>query len=181
MWIKNFFNELNAWRIVRREYRNNRLLFESIGLKKDWGGRLYKVINRDPEIVLGSDEDEVYLRKELSEVSSVLIKCNIYDILAYELKPLEEVTKIDDTHEEYEHGYLITLTPAWNLDRQYVTFRSVIFVILFFTALIGGLIYSVGSILYAVGSKKKYMHSVFHFFCIAASICHYFAIYLYVL
>lgn len=45
----------------------------------------------------------------------------------------------------------------------------------------GGLIYSIGSILYAVGSKKKYMHSVFHFFCIAASICHYFAIYLYVL
>lgn len=45
----------------------------------------------------------------------------------------------------------------------------------------GGLIYSIGSILYALGSKKKYMHSVFHFFCIAASICHYFAIYLYVL
>lgn len=45
----------------------------------------------------------------------------------------------------------------------------------------GGFIYSVGSILYAVGSKKKFMHSVFHFFCIAASICHYFAIYLYVL
>ena len=142
-YIKNFFNELKVWRIVRREYKNNRLLFESIGLKKDWGGRLYKVINRDSEIVLGSDEDEIYLRKELSEISSVLIKCNIYDILAYELKPLEEVTKIDDTHEEYEHGYLVTFTPAWNLDRQYVTFRSIIFVTLFFTALIGGLVYSV--------------------------------------
>ena len=104
---------------------------------------MYKVINRDPEIVLGSDEDEVYLRKELSEISSVLIKCNIYDILAYELKPLEEVTKIDDTHEEYEHGYLVTFTPAWNLDRQYVTFRSIIFVTLFFTVLIGGLVYSI--------------------------------------
>ena len=143
MWIKNFFTELNAWRIVRKEYRNNRLLFESIGLKKDWGGRLYKVINRDPEIVLGSDEDEVYLRKELSEISSVLIKCNIYDILAYELKPLEDVTKIDDTHEEYEHGYLITLTPAWNLNKQYVTLKSLFFVIVGFVALISGIVWSV--------------------------------------
>lgn len=142
MFLKNFFNELKAWHIVRREYKKNRNLFESIGLKSDWGGKLYKVINRDPVITLGSSEDEVYLRKELSEISAVLIKCNIYDILAYELKPLEEVTQIDATHEEFEHGYLVTLTPAWNLDRQYVTFWSIIFVTLFFAALIGGLVYS---------------------------------------
>ena len=142
MFLKNFFNELKAWRIVRREYKKNRSLFESVGLKSDWFGKLYKVINREPEIVLASDEDEVYLRKDLSEISSVLIKCNIYDILAYELKPLEEVTKIDDTHEEFEHGYLITLTPAWNLDRQYVTFWSVIWVTILFAGLITGLVYS---------------------------------------
>lgn len=142
MFLKNFFNELNAWHIVRREYKKNKTLFESIGLKSDWGGKLYKVINRDPSITLGTGEDEVYLRKELSEISAVLIKCNIYDILAYELKPLEEERQIDATHIEYEHGYLVTLTPAWNLDRQYVTFWSIIFVTLFFAALIGGLVYS---------------------------------------
>lgn len=142
MFLKNFFNELKAWHIVRREYKKNKTLFESIGLKSDWGGKLYKVINRDPSITLGTGEDEVYLRKELSEISAVLIKCNIYDILAYELKPLEEERQIDATHIEYEHGYLITLTPAWNLDRQYVTFWSIIFVTLFFAALIGGLVYS---------------------------------------
>lgn len=142
MFLKNFFNELKAWRIVRREYKKNKILFESIGLKSDWGGKLYKVINRDPDIKLGSGEDEVYLRKELSEISAVLIKCNIYDILAYELKPLEEERQIDETHIEYEHGYLITLTPAWNLNRQYVTFWSIIFVTLFFAALISGLVYS---------------------------------------
>lgn len=141
-YFKNFFLEAKAWHIVRREYKKNRSLFESIGLKSDWFGKLYKVINRDPEIKLSSGEDEVYLRKELSEISAVLIKCNIYDILAYELKPLEEERQIDETHIEYEHGYLITLTPAWNLNRQYVTFRSVIFVTLFFAALIGGLVYS---------------------------------------
>lgn len=143
MWIKNFFNELKAWRIINKVYKNNKLDFNAIGLKKDYFGKLYKVINRDVLIELGSDEDQIYLRKELSEIWAVLVKLNLVDILAYELKPLEEVTKIDDTHEEYEHGYLITFTPAWNLDRQYVTFWSVISVTLFFTALIGGLIYSV--------------------------------------
>lgn len=146
-YIKNFFNELKAWRIVRKVYKKNKSDFDKIGLKADWGGKLYKVINRDPDIELGSGEDEVYLRKELSEIWAVLVKHNIVDILAYELKPLEAVTQIDETHEEYEHGYLVTFTPAWNLDKQYVTFGSVIFMTLFF----GGLIFA------AVWSTIKYL------------------------
>ncbi len=142
MFLKKFFLELKARRIVRREYKKNRILFESIGLKRSWGGTLYKVINRDTDIPLGGGEDEIYLRRELSEISAVLIKCNIYDILAYELKPLEEERQIDETHIEYDHGYLVTLTPAWYLDKQYVTFWSVIFVTLFFAAIIAGLVYS---------------------------------------
>ena len=63
-YFKNFFLEVKAWHIVRKEYRKNRALFDAIGLKKDWFGHLYKVINRDPEIELSSGEDEIYLRKE---------------------------------------------------------------------------------------------------------------------
>ena len=142
-YFKNFFNELKAWRIINKVYKNNKLDFNAIGLKKDYFGKLYKVINRDVLIELGSDEDQIYLRKELSEIWAVLVKLNLVDILAYELKPLEEVTKIDDTHEEYEHGYLITLTPAWNLNKQYVTLKSLFFVIVGFIALIGGIVWSV--------------------------------------
>ena len=47
--------------------------------------------------------------------------------------------------------------------------------------ILGGVMYSIGALLYGLGSKKKYMHSVFHFFCIAGTIFHYLAIYLYVL
>ena len=134
--------ELKAWHIVRKEYRKNKALFDSVGLKKDWFGRFYRVINRDPEITLGSDEDQIYLHNETSKIWAVMVKLNLADILAYELKPLEDERQIDETHIEYEHGYLITLTPAWNLDRQYVTFWSIIFVTLFFVALIGGMVYS---------------------------------------
>ena len=141
-YIKNFFNELKAWRIVNRVYKKNKSDFDKIRLKKDWFGRLYVVINRDPDIELSSGEDEVYLRKELSEIWAVLVKLNLVDILAYELKPLEEEREIGDGKVEYEHGYLVTLTPAWRLDKQYVTVKSVIGVTLFFIALIGGLVYS---------------------------------------
>lgn len=142
-YIKNFFLEAKAWIIVNRVYKKNKSDFDKIRLKKDWFGRLYVVINRDPDIELSSGEDEVYLRKELAEIWSVLVKHNIVDILAYELKPLEDERQISDNQIEYEHGYLVTFTPAWNLDKQYVTFKSVIFMTLFFGGLIFGLIWSV--------------------------------------
>ena len=47
--------------------------------------------------------------------------------------------------------------------------------------LIGGVLYSLGSILYGVGSKVKYMHSIFHLFCLFGTLFHFLAIYLYVL
>lgn len=45
----------------------------------------------------------------------------------------------------------------------------------------GGVAYSIGSILYGVGKKVKWMHSIFHLFILAGSILHFFAIILYAL
>ena len=47
--------------------------------------------------------------------------------------------------------------------------------------LLGGIIYTLGAIIYGLGKKKKYMHSIFHVFCILASICFFLSIYIYVL
>ena len=47
--------------------------------------------------------------------------------------------------------------------------------------LLGGILYTLGAILYGVGKKKKYMHSIFHIFCLLASVCFFLAIYLYAL
>lgn len=48
-----------------------------------------------------------------------------------------------------------------------------------FFLITGGVLYSIGAILYALGKKKKYMHSVFHVFVLVASIFHFLFIYLY--
>lgn len=45
----------------------------------------------------------------------------------------------------------------------------------------GGVAYSGGALLYAIGSKVKYFHSIFHFFVLAGSVLHFLSIVLYVL
>lgn len=45
----------------------------------------------------------------------------------------------------------------------------------------GGVAYTVGAILYGIGAKKRYFHSIFHFFCLLGTILHFFSIYLFVL
>ncbi|MBP3635871.1 MAG: hemolysin III family protein [Bacilli bacterium] len=51
----------------------------------------------------------------------------------------------------------------------------------FLFIILGGVMYSLGSILYGVGSRKKYVHSIFHFFCLAGTLFHFLSIYLYIL
>lgn len=50
----------------------------------------------------------------------------------------------------------------------------------FIFLLIGGILYTVGIIFYAL-KKYRYMHSVWHIFVLAGSICQFFCVYLYVL
>lgn len=45
----------------------------------------------------------------------------------------------------------------------------------------GGITYTLGALFYGIGKKKAYMHSVFHLFCIVASVFFFFAVYFYAL
>ena len=51
----------------------------------------------------------------------------------------------------------------------------------FLWILYGGIAYTLGAILYGIGSKRKYFHSVFHVFVIAGSILQFFGILFYVI
>ncbi|MBQ7049931.1 MAG: hemolysin III family protein, partial [Firmicutes bacterium] len=46
---------------------------------------------------------------------------------------------------------------------------------------LGGVAYTIGAVLYGLGKKKAYIHSVFHIFCIIGSLLHYFMILFYVM
>lgn len=51
----------------------------------------------------------------------------------------------------------------------------------FWLILAGGVSYTVGAVLYGMGGKRRYMHSVFHLFVVAGSVLHLLAILLFVL
>ena len=51
----------------------------------------------------------------------------------------------------------------------------------FWLILAGGVAYTIGAVLYGLGSKRRYMHSVFHLFVVAGSVLHLLAILLYAL
>jgi hemolysin III len=49
----------------------------------------------------------------------------------------------------------------------------------FLLLLIGGIAYTIGSVLYGLGVKKKWMHSVFHIFVVLGALLQYFSVLLY--
>lgn len=51
----------------------------------------------------------------------------------------------------------------------------------FLLLLLGGIFYTIGAVLYGVGKKRKWMHSVFHIFCIIGSIAHGLCILIYIM
>ncbi len=51
----------------------------------------------------------------------------------------------------------------------------------FVLLLLGGLSYTIGAIIYGLGKKHKYMHSVFHLFILLGSLLQFFTIFLYVM
>ena len=50
----------------------------------------------------------------------------------------------------------------------------------FILVLTGGIVYTIGAILYGLGKKKKWMHSMFHLACVLGSLLHFLCILLYV-
>ena len=51
----------------------------------------------------------------------------------------------------------------------------------FLLTLLGGVAYTIGSILYGLGKRKKWMHSIFHIFVVLGSLLQFVAVFCYVL
>ncbi len=51
----------------------------------------------------------------------------------------------------------------------------------FWLLLSGGIAYTVGALFYGIGRSRKWMHSVFHIFCVIGSVLHFLVVLLYVI
>ena len=51
----------------------------------------------------------------------------------------------------------------------------------FFGLLLGGILYTIGDILFGIGSKIRYFHSIFHIFVVLASVAHFNCIFFFVI
>jgi hemolysin III len=51
----------------------------------------------------------------------------------------------------------------------------------FMLLLSGGIAYTIGAVLYGLGKKKKWMHSVFHIFVVLGSVLQFLSVWLYAL
>lgn len=51
----------------------------------------------------------------------------------------------------------------------------------FWLLLSGGVAYTIGAVLYGVGKRKKYFHSIFHFLCLVGSVLQFLSIYFFVI
>lgn len=47
--------------------------------------------------------------------------------------------------------------------------------------LAGGVSYTIGAVMYGIGGKRRYMHSVFHIFVVLGSLLHFFCIFFYII
>lgn len=63
----------------------------------------------------------------------------------------------------------------WNITYAAIGLGGVVFLAL------GGILYTIGAILYGMGKKKRYIHSLFHIFVDLASLMHFFCILFYAL
>ncbi|MBQ3573176.1 MAG: hemolysin III family protein, partial [Clostridia bacterium] len=51
----------------------------------------------------------------------------------------------------------------------------------FWLLLSGGIAYTVGALFYGIGKSRKWMHSIFHIFCVIGSVLHFLVVLLYVI
>ncbi len=65
------------------------------------------------------------------------------------------------------------IIPFWRQTLEAMTIPG------FLLLLCGGIAYTVGSILYGLGTKQKWMHSVFHIFVVIGALLQYFSVFFY--
>ncbi|NDE10258.1 MAG: hypothetical protein EBZ95_06805 [Chitinophagia bacterium] len=110
MWlaILNFFNvyrDIKVYRdylnVIKKEYENSPIWVRK-GMRIDWFGRIYTVVNLPPEVILSSDLPKEarpsFVMSEIKPINDYFKKINIEELITLWLVPVK------DTNEE---SYLV--------------------------------------------------------------------------
>lgn len=126
MWIVNFIKEIKIIFFIKKIYKKNKDLFESKNIKIDWLGQLYTVINRDPNIKLGTEKDKNLLMLELLDINQVIEFLNLQLLFSFICEPHET---------DNENFYLVVFTPTLSVNgtKNYVTKKSLFLTFLVFS------------------------------------------------
>jgi len=91
------------------------------------------------------------------------------------------VLTVLDMNKYRKLGLILYLVMGWMIIFTYNTLASNLAKTGLVYLILGGVIYTLGALLYVIGKKVKYMHSIFHFFVVGASIMFFFSIFFYVI
>jgi channel protein, hemolysin III family len=78
-------------------------------------------------------------------------------------------------------SFVLYLIMGWSIVFNFKVLVEAISSTGLFLLIAGGLAYTLGAVIYLIGHKVKYMHSIWHFFVLGGSIIHFFCIYTQVL
>ena len=106
--------------------------------------RIAKLVSKGESVVdmfagIGYFSIPIGVHSQAEQIYSIEINLNSYHFLKKNI----ELNRINEKEVEYEHGYLVMFTPAWNLDKQYVTWKSVTMMSLLGLGLVGGIVYTI--------------------------------------
>lgn len=98
-WIK-LIEEIRIWMLSRRVTRSNEEELLEFGLRVDWIGRLYTVVNLPEEVASQPYSQQPYVLSQLRKYDEVLLKLQLSDVLYPEFEKIQG-----------EEAYLLVLTP----------------------------------------------------------------------
>lgn len=98
-WVK-LFQEIRIWMLSRRVAKSNVEELLEFGLRVDWIGRLYTVINLPEEVATQPYAQQPYVLSQLRKYDEVLLRLQLSDVLYPEFEKIPG-----------EDAYLLVLTP----------------------------------------------------------------------
>lgn len=104
MWIKRAYRELKEWQAIYRATKRDAVQqdLEKSGLKVDWIGRAYTVVNVPPEFTNNEHTVQSYVLSKLRDLNSITLNLGISDVVYPEVKQIKGTTQ-----------YLIVLGPKF--------------------------------------------------------------------